>query len=68
MLQIGKVRLGKNVLVGAGARLGPGTIVADKISIPINTILLLDQHVECQDVLQKVHHDPLPRSYKPEAV
>lgn len=68
VLKIGKVRLGKSVLVGAGARLGPGTFVADKISIPINTILLIDQHIESQDVLQKVHHDPLPRSYKPETI
>lgn len=68
ILQVGKVRLGKNVLIGAGARLGPGTIVADNISIPINTILLIDQHVEYQEALQKAHHDPLPRSPKSETI
>ncbi len=68
ILKVGKVRLGKSVLVGAGARLGPGTIVVDKITIPINTILLIDQHVDCQAALKKVHHDPIVREVKPKTV
>lgn len=68
ILKVAKVRIGKSVLVGAGARLGPGTIIADKITIPINTILLIDQHVDCQSVLKKVHHDPIIRQVKPKTV
>jgi hypothetical protein len=61
LLQIGKIRLGKSVLVGAGSRLGPGTQVAEKITIPICSILLIDQHVAFQEQLKVVHHDPIQR-------
>ncbi len=61
ILQVSKVRLGKSVLVGAGCRLGPGTYIADNITIPIASILLIDQHVTSQEQLKAVHHDPIPR-------
>ncbi|MCS5710316.1 hypothetical protein [Candidatus Berkiella aquae] len=67
-LQIGKVRLGKRVLVGAGVRLGPGTIIADNISIPVCSTLLIDQHIESQDQLKAVHHDPIPRPISSDAL
>lgn len=67
-LQIGKVRLGKSVLVGAGSRLGPGTQVAEKITIPICCILLIDQHVAFQEQLKAVHHDPIQRPVREEFI
>lgn len=60
-LKVGLIKIGKNVLVGAGSRLGPGTIIVDNINIPVCTDLMLDQHVTSQNQLKKVHHDPLPR-------
>lgn len=67
-LHIGKVKLGKSVLVGAGSRLGPGTQVADKITIPICSIFLIDQHVTFQEQLKVAHHDPIQRTAHTESI
>ncbi len=65
ILSVGKVRIGKQVMVGAGSRLGPGTIISDKINIPVCTDLLLDQHVQNQNQMKKNHYDPLQRQVEP---
>lgn len=61
-LKITKVRFGKSVLVGAGSRLGPGTKIYDNIQLPVCTDLLMDQHIQSEAQLKKVHHDPILRT------
>jgi acetyltransferase-like isoleucine patch superfamily enzyme len=46
VLLVDQVRVGRGVFVGAGSRLGPGTVVADKVSLPLLTYLVANQRVE----------------------
>lgn len=45
VLLVDKVKIGKNVFVGAGSRLGPGTVIDDGVSLPILTYLIANQQV-----------------------
>ena len=44
LLYLKKIRIGSNVFVGAGSRLGPGAVVHDNCFVPILTDLYLNEH------------------------
>lgn len=46
MLYVKKVKIGSNVFLGAGSRLGPGVIVEDGTYIPVTTDLYPNQKVK----------------------
>ena len=63
MLYVRAIRIGNDVFIGAGSRIGPGVVIDDGVYLPILTDLYVNQKVDAQTVetrkvdIQKVELD-----------
>lgn len=54
ILYIRKIKIGDNVFVGAGSRIGPGAVIADGVYLPVLTDVHINKKVESTPVAEKV--------------
>jgi hypothetical protein len=50
MLYVHAIRIGNDVFIGAGSRIGPGVVINDGVYLPILTDLYVNQKVDAQKV------------------